>query len=993
MNLFKYKTTFNLIFNNSQFVSSTLIINNLSTASTTTSLIRTFKTNSFYSTLPSHQSTNFVNIPIPSSTDTTTTTCTSNMVKKASTSATILSNVSTSTKKQAKLNTTKKTKKIVVVESIESESESSPSESDYDSDNSDITSSSDDNNVKVKKNSKPSTTSKSTTTTTTNFGYTIKSKDPLTIIFDTTKDLNDWYKTNHKTMTEVYMGFYYKATGLDCVSYMEAIDESLCFGWIDGVRKKGTTEYYLQRFTPRRTDGRSNWSAVNIAKVQKLQAEGRMKPAGLAAFDKRENRTLEDAISAENPEFDDECMALLKAHKKALTFFNEQSATYQKYTKRWVMSAKREETRHDRMQQLVESNIQDNVDIVCLLFTCKQLYHNNSIRRSIKFKGIDVIDNKEEPAEISKQFIATISRFNLNSFKDILDNSISYQHVVLHDLYYKRYPKWIQDHLYSGNIVDKSNITTAIVLHDSKTIESLYDIPSIETLYITYNESNAMNLAISRLPNLQRLEVSAWRLDLDKHESLKSLVIDVQYDEGNVGYGYPLLSYYINEFVSLTELTFKMFIDIDYIELDLLPISLTSLTLRLREIPPRDSFSPLVSLVYLAIDMNSCEIQGDGEDEILDLDGLPNLKTFKLKECGESPPPEYLCTEISVPPSIKILTLLSDYIRIAPQSTMPLLETLNVSQSLLINDKISLSQSPSIKKLVIDHCNQPMPDNIVIPPTVKRLRIIKETKDDILGQVKLPSSLLHLTVKGGCYEAVQQLPESLVKLQQTESTSPVPTLPQHLKKLTLYINDELDDNNNNNNNINNNINYPPHLETLNLLKQGDYTIDVPPTIKNLSIVLRHQQHKLLKMNDKLENPIYSISSRIDKSITTQQSKQQQWLPTNTTHLTCYLKDHLQKPLTFRLDEIINHTNVRYLTLIVTIDDDEVNFDDEVNLQFSIHRLDSDNNNVLVLERQSLTGGIITQRKNNKQKQYDPIYLYFDGNSPFEFHWSFNDKMN
>ncbi|EGG15320.1 hypothetical protein DFA_10154 [Cavenderia fasciculata] len=94
-------------------------------------------------------------------------------------------------------------------------------------------------------------------------------------------------------------------------------------------------------------------------------------------------------------------------------------------------------------------------------------------------------------------------------------------------------------------------------------------------------------------------------------------------------------------------------------------------------------------------------------------------------------------------------------------------------------------------------------------------------------------------------------------------------------------------------------------------EEGDFTINVQPTIKYLSIPLNP-----IIPTTKTSNPIYSISSRI--TITDQ--SQQQWLPTNTTHLTCYLKDHLQKPLTFRLDEIINHTNVRYLTLIVMIDD-------------------------------------------------------------------------
>ncbi|EGG19149.1 hypothetical protein DFA_02396 [Cavenderia fasciculata] len=348
------------------------------------------------------------------------------------------------------------------------------------------------------------------------------------------------------------------------------------------------------------------------------------------------------------------------------------------------------------------------------------------------------------------------------------------------------------------------------------------------------------------------------------------------------------------------------------------PISITSLNIRSTDMLPRDTFLSLTSLVTLKIQLPTTRTHNVTDQlPCIDLFNLNNLTTFRINYFSQDP--KYNI-EIKVPPSIKILYLESKSIRIPSRYEMPLLEDLYVNQHLLID-----------------------------------------------GKVIFPASLTHLNILGIYIESVQ-LPQSLIKLKQRIDES---SLPQQLKKLhwkakfTNLIFQSFYQSSNNNND-----NYPPHLETLNFFDiQGDFKINIPPITKNLSISLNPNL-------DSDDPQIYSISTRINKPTI----DQSQWLPINTTHLTCFLKDsRYNKMMAFRLDEVINHTNVRYLTLSLY----------NSKLQFSIQRLDPEKKSVLVLERQTLTGGIITQRKSiNNQQQYDPIYLYYDYTSPFEFYWKF-----
>jgi uncharacterized protein YdeI (YjbR/CyaY-like superfamily) len=136
------------------------------------------------------------------------------------------------------------------------------------------------------------------------------------------------------------------------LTYKAAVDEALCFGWIDGIRKKIDDVSYTNRFTPRRP--RSNWSNINIARVGELTAEGRMHPAGLAAFEARTpERSGVYSFEQREPGLPPEFEAAFRADPAAWTYFEAQPAHYRRISAHWVMSAKRDETRQRRLKQLM----------------------------------------------------------------------------------------------------------------------------------------------------------------------------------------------------------------------------------------------------------------------------------------------------------------------------------------------------------------------------------------------------------------------------------------------------------------------------------------------------------------------------------------------------------------------------------------------------------------------------------------------------------------
>jgi uncharacterized protein YdeI (YjbR/CyaY-like superfamily) len=174
----------------------------------------------------------------------------------------------------------------------------------------------------------------------------------LCVFFPTQKDFRKWFEKNHKKEKELLVGFYKVSSAKPSISWSQSVDQALCFGWIDGIRKSIDEESYCIRFTPR--NPKSNWSAINIKKVEELSKLGFMKPEGLKAFSfRREEKSK--IYAYENPEvmFDKSFEKFFKANKKAWAFYQATTPTYRKVTTRWVMSAKQESTRLKRLNELI----------------------------------------------------------------------------------------------------------------------------------------------------------------------------------------------------------------------------------------------------------------------------------------------------------------------------------------------------------------------------------------------------------------------------------------------------------------------------------------------------------------------------------------------------------------------------------------------------------------------------------------------------------------
>lgn len=173
------------------------------------------------------------------------------------------------------------------------------------------------------------------------------------VFFPTQKDLRKWFEKNHKKEKELFVGFYKVSSGKPSITWSQSVDEALCFGWIDGIRRSVDEESYCIRFTPR--NPKSNWSAINIKKVEELSKLGLMKTEGLAAFSFRKEEKSK-IYAYENPAviFDKTYEKKFKANKSAWKYFKSTTPTYQKVTTRWVMSAKQEVTRLKRLDELMQ---------------------------------------------------------------------------------------------------------------------------------------------------------------------------------------------------------------------------------------------------------------------------------------------------------------------------------------------------------------------------------------------------------------------------------------------------------------------------------------------------------------------------------------------------------------------------------------------------------------------------------------------------------------
>jgi uncharacterized protein YdeI (YjbR/CyaY-like superfamily) len=175
--------------------------------------------------------------------------------------------------------------------------------------------------------------------------------------FETPYDLRRWFEQNHDKIAELWIGFHKNKTKRASVTYQEALDQALCFGWVDGVRKAIDDNSYMIRFTPRKPD--SQWSMVNIKRAHELSQQGLMHPIGLKAFEARdEEKSKQYSYEARSRGLDAAYEKRLTENEKAWAFFQAQPLSYQRVASWWVMSAKKEGTRLKRLATLIEDSAQ-----------------------------------------------------------------------------------------------------------------------------------------------------------------------------------------------------------------------------------------------------------------------------------------------------------------------------------------------------------------------------------------------------------------------------------------------------------------------------------------------------------------------------------------------------------------------------------------------------------------------------------------------------------
>ena len=184
----------------------------------------------------------------------------------------------------------------------------------------------------------------------------MKPKADRPLFFARSDDFRRWLEKHHQTSTEQWIGFHRKASGRASITWPESVDEALCFGWIDGLRKTIDAGSYKIRFTPRRPS--SIWSAINIGRMKELIRERRVRPAGMMVFRKR-TLAKSHVYSYENREttgLSSAATNLFRAEIAAWKFFQEQPKSYRQTAIWWVVSAKRLQTQENRLQRLIAAS-------------------------------------------------------------------------------------------------------------------------------------------------------------------------------------------------------------------------------------------------------------------------------------------------------------------------------------------------------------------------------------------------------------------------------------------------------------------------------------------------------------------------------------------------------------------------------------------------------------------------------------------------------------
>lgn len=173
--------------------------------------------------------------------------------------------------------------------------------------------------------------------------------------FKSQSNFRKWLAANHAKAKELWVGYYKKSTGKPSITWPESVDEALCFGWIDGIRKSIDDDSYTIRFSPRKPS--STWSVVNTKRAKELIQQRLMQPAGLKAFKARkENRSGIYSYEQRSPELIEPYADKLKRNQSAWKFFQSQPPSYRKAANWYVVSAKKEETRLKRLHQLIEDS-------------------------------------------------------------------------------------------------------------------------------------------------------------------------------------------------------------------------------------------------------------------------------------------------------------------------------------------------------------------------------------------------------------------------------------------------------------------------------------------------------------------------------------------------------------------------------------------------------------------------------------------------------------
>jgi uncharacterized protein YdeI (YjbR/CyaY-like superfamily) len=173
--------------------------------------------------------------------------------------------------------------------------------------------------------------------------------------FATKSELRKWFEKNHQKAKELLVGFYKVGTKKPSITWSESVDEAICFGWIDGVRKSIDADSYCIRFTPRKPG--SIWSAINIKKVEALSKQGLMQASGLEAFSKRqEHKSRIYSYEKESSSLPEDFLKKFKANKKAWNYFQSMAPSYQKTCIHWVTSAKQDATKTKRLEELIRDS-------------------------------------------------------------------------------------------------------------------------------------------------------------------------------------------------------------------------------------------------------------------------------------------------------------------------------------------------------------------------------------------------------------------------------------------------------------------------------------------------------------------------------------------------------------------------------------------------------------------------------------------------------------